>query len=168
VDTILEYLRAATSGKGSLRFIIQPTVAILLGIKAGRADVVSGAKPYLRFLISGGEGRREALIEGAKHVSKVFIMAVVVDGIIQYLAYRTVRPGWALTVGILLAGVPYILSRGITNRILRRRAWGRVAAHLPGRLLVLFRLRGRARDSAPRAAHAAGPRRRAPRHGLPL
>ncbi len=124
MDSILDYLREATSGRGSLRFIIQPTVAILLGIKAGRADARAGALPYLMFLLFGSEGRREALVQAAKHVAKVFIAAVVIDGIIQYLAYGAVRPGWAITVGILLAGVPYILSRGLTNRILRRRRPG--------------------------------------------
>ncbi len=62
-----------------------------------------------------------ALAEGAKHLSKVFVVAVVFDAILQFLAYGSVRPGWAVTVGILLAAVPYVLSRGLTNRVMRLR-----------------------------------------------
>jgi hypothetical protein len=124
MESMLEYLQEATSGRGSLRFIVQPITATLLGIRAGRRDASSEAPPYFALLLTGGENRRAALAEGAKHLSKVFIVAVVFDAIIQFAAYGSIRPGWAITVGILLAGIPYILARGLTNRVIRLRGKG--------------------------------------------
>ena len=124
MESLLEYLREAASGRGSLRFILQPITATLLGIRAGRRDGRAGAPPYFVLLLTDRANRRAALKEGAKHVSKVFIIAVVVDTVLQFLAYGSVRPGWAISVGILLAGVPYIVVRGLTNRILSLRRKG--------------------------------------------
>jgi hypothetical protein len=115
MESLIEYLREAASGKGALRFILQPITATILGIRAGRADRQSGATPYFTQLLSDRETRRSALAEGAKQVSKVFVVAVLVDAILQFLAYGHVRPGWAVAVGLLLAGIPYVLSRGLTN-----------------------------------------------------
>ena len=124
MESLLEYLQEATSGRGSLRFMIQPVTATLLGIRAGRHDGRSGAPPYFVLLLTDRENRRAALAEGAKHLSKVFVIAVVFDAILQLLAYGSIRPGWAVTVGILLAAVPYVLSRGLTNRVMRLRGKG--------------------------------------------
>lgn len=121
MESMLEYLQEATSGRGSLRFIIQPITATLLGIRAGRQDGRSGAPPYFALLLTDRKNRRAALAEGAKHLSKVFIVAVVFDAILQFAAYGNVRPGWAIAVGLLLAGIPYILARGLTNRVMRLR-----------------------------------------------
>ena len=115
MESMLEYLQEATSGRGSLRFILQPITAIILGIRAGRHDGRSGAPPYFALLLTDRENRRAALAEGAKHLSKVFVVAVVFDAILQFAAYGSVRPGWAVAVGLLLAGVPYILPRGLTK-----------------------------------------------------
>ena len=124
MESMLEYLQEAASGKGSLRFILQPVTATLLGIRAGRHDGRAGAPPYFALLFTNRENRRAALAEGAKHLSKVFVVAVVFDAILQFAAYGSVRPGWAVTVGLLLAGIPYILARGLTNRVMRLRGKG--------------------------------------------
>ncbi len=124
MESMLEYLQEATSGRGSLRFIIQPITATLLGIRAGRQDGRSGAPPYFALLLTDRENRRAALAEGAKHLSKVFVIAVVFDAILQFAAYGSVRPGWAVAVGLLLAGIPYIWARGLTNRVMRPRGKG--------------------------------------------
>lgn len=119
MESLLDYLQEATSGRGSLRFIIQPITATLLGIRAGRHDGRAGAPPYFVLLLKDRENRRAALAEGAKHLSKVFVVAVVFDAVLQFLAYGSIRPGWAVTVGLLLAGIPYMLARGLTNRLIR-------------------------------------------------
>ncbi|MEA3409067.1 MAG: hypothetical protein U9Q95_01830 [Candidatus Eisenbacteria bacterium] len=119
MESLFEYLQEATSGRGSLRFIIQPITATLLGIRAGRHDGRTGAPPYFTLLLGNREGRRAALAGGAKHLSKVFVVAVVFDAILQFAAYGSVRPGWAIAVGLLLAAVPYTLARGLTNRVMR-------------------------------------------------
>ena len=60
------------------------------------------------------------LKDGWKSVGKVFILAIVLDVIYQLIALKWVYPGEAIIVAIILAVVPYILVRGLLNRILWR------------------------------------------------
>lgn len=122
MDSIVEYLQQAVSGKGALRFIIQPTVAILLGVRAGRSDARTRTTPYFWLLLFGGGDRSAALVEALKHISKVLVVAIVLDAVFQYVLYQSIRPGWAITVGVIIVFVPYGLARGITNRVSSARA----------------------------------------------
>jgi hypothetical protein len=53
-------------------------------------------------------------------VSKVFIFAVVLDVIYEFIVYRWVYPGQAVIVATVLAIIPYLLIRGPATRIMRR------------------------------------------------
>ncbi|WP_211202996.1 hypothetical protein [Candidatus Competibacter phosphatis] len=64
--------------------------------------------------------RRELLQEGWKHVGKVFIAAVVVDVIYQIIVRHWVYPSEALMVAAILSVLPYLVMRGLVNRILSR------------------------------------------------
>ncbi len=59
--------------------------------------------------------------EAWKHVGKVFIVAIIVDVIYQFIVERWVYPFEAVMVGAVLAVLPYFIFRGLVNRILRRR-----------------------------------------------
>jgi hypothetical protein len=52
-------------------------------------------------------------------VSKVFIMAVVVDCVYQWIVFRWVYPFEAMVTAVILAIVPYVLLRGAVNRVTR-------------------------------------------------
>ena len=60
----LEELPRRFTGPGRLRFILQPTVAILLGIRGGLADAKAGHPPYLFGLLFGAKHRRELMRSG--------------------------------------------------------------------------------------------------------
>ena len=51
---------------------------------------------------------------------KVFIMAVLIDAVYQYIELSWFYPGEALIVAFILAFIPYLLIRGPVNRIARR------------------------------------------------
>jgi hypothetical protein len=51
-------------------------------------------------------------------VGKIFIIAIVLDGIYQYMVLGWFYPGEALVVAFVLALVPYLLLRGPVNRLL--------------------------------------------------
>jgi hypothetical protein len=53
-------------------------------------------------------------------VGRVFILAIVLDGVYQFIALRWFYPGEAILVAIILAIIPYLLVRGPVNRIARR------------------------------------------------
>lgn len=61
------------------------------------------------------------LKHGWKDVSKVFLLAVVLDVAYQIIVLRFVYPGEVILVAFTLAILPYLLLRGLVTRIARRR-----------------------------------------------
>lgn len=110
---------ASGSEPFSARFAVQPLLAVLLGLRDAKLDVASGAPPYVFGLLCGRGSRQERLAEGAKAVAKPFGVAVVLDGIVQFLVDGRVGVVAAIGTGLLLIGVPYVLARGLGNRALR-------------------------------------------------
>lgn len=122
-----ERLAAMLGGPGRFRFIVQPIIAILLGIRDGRLDAEAGRPAYAIAVFFVKEGRREALKSGAKTFIKPFVIAVVIDMLVQAYLFHNVRFASALVVGVLLIALPYTLARGLTNRIVRWRKQNRRA-----------------------------------------
>lgn len=116
----LEELPRRFTGPGRLRFILQPMLAILLGVRGGLADAKAGTPPYLHGLLFDSEHRRELLRSGAAAVTILLAMGVILDIVFQIVLYREVHPGAALVVGPILICLPYALSRGLTTRLARR------------------------------------------------
>ena len=104
-----------------LRFILQPVMAAMFGIRAGLRDAREGKAAYFWAIVSSPAHRLELLHEGWKAVIKVFVIALVMDVIYQYLVFRWFYPGEALVVAFTLAFIPYFLIRGPVNRIARRK-----------------------------------------------
>jgi hypothetical protein len=104
-------------GPGGFRFIVQPIGAIILGIRDGKLDAAAGTPPYLYDLLFVPEDRAASVRSGLSRLTIPIIVAIVLDAVFQYIIINTVRPVAAIVVGIFLMGVPYSLSRAITNRI---------------------------------------------------
>jgi hypothetical protein len=100
-----------------IRLLLQPTVAAILGIRAGLADARHGRPAYLRAILSNRAQRRDLLIHGWRDIVKVFGMAVVMDVVYQIAVFHRVYPVELGLVAFLLAGVPYLAIRGPANRI---------------------------------------------------
>jgi hypothetical protein len=113
----LEELPRRFTGSGRLRFILQPTVAIILGIRGGLADAKAGNVPYLFGLILGAGRRRELLRSGVAAVRNVVALGIIMDIVFQLVLYRSVHPGAALVVGSILICLPYAVSRALTRRV---------------------------------------------------
>ena len=109
------------TGPGNFRFVLQPTVAILLGIRNGLADARAGRLPYLLALATDRQNRRALMREGLLTVANVLLMGILLDAIIQWLTLGTSHPGRALIVGPVLIVAPYSIARALSNRIARRR-----------------------------------------------
>lgn len=105
----------------SLRFVFQPLVAVLLGIRDGAMDAKAGEPPFIIDLIFNRDDRGAKLSGVLKSLSKTIVVATVFDMIAQYLIFDQVRVIPAIVVGVFLLSVPYSLARGITNRILSAR-----------------------------------------------
>src|SRR5512139_648644 len=108
------------TGPGRLRFILQPSLAILIGLRGGLADARVGRPAYLYGLLLGGGNRRDLVRSGWVAVRDLVAMGIVLDVVAQLLIYRLVHPGAALVVGPVLIGLPYAVSRALTNRVAQR------------------------------------------------
>jgi hypothetical protein len=101
------------------RFFLQPAMAIFFAIRDGLRDAREGRPAYFWSLFTEPSVRREGLRDGWKSISKVFIIAAVLDVIYQIVVLRWFYPFETLLVAVLLALVPYLLVRGPVNRIKR-------------------------------------------------
>ena len=111
----LDELPQRFTGPGRFRFILQPIVAILLGIRGGLADAKAGNPPYLFRLLSGAQHRRELLRSGLAAIRNVLALGIIMDIVFQLILYHSVHPGAALVVGPILICFPYALSRALTH-----------------------------------------------------
>ena len=114
---IWENLGGRIGGPLSFRLVLQPVVAASLAIRAGLKDAGTGRPPYLWTILTNPADRRELLHEGWKAVTKVFVFAAIIDAVYQIIVFRWVYPFEVLLVSFLLACVPYVMSRGLANRI---------------------------------------------------
>ena len=108
-------------GPLTFRLILQPAVAVFLAIRAGIKDARGDSPIYFWALFTHPAQRRQLLRDGWKSVGRVFIFAIVIDAVYQFIVFRWFYPGEALVVAFVLAIVPYLLVRGPVNRIARNR-----------------------------------------------
>jgi hypothetical protein len=108
------------TGPGRLRFLLQPTMAILLGARAGWADRKAGRPPYFMGVIFHAEHRWAYLRSGLGNVRDLLALGIILDAMAQYLIYGQIHPGAALVVGPVLICAPYSLARGMANPWTRR------------------------------------------------
>jgi hypothetical protein len=101
----------------SMRFIMQPAMAMLFAVRAGLKDARTGRPAYFWTIVSDRAHRRDLLRDGWKDVAKIFAMALVLDTVYQIVQLRWVHPLQALIVAFTLAFLPYLLLRGPVTRI---------------------------------------------------
>ena len=118
---MFENLTDRVSGIMKFRLVLQPLTAIIYAIKAGRRDAKGDKVPFLLGLFKFKGHRKDLLFEGWKDVGKVFIIAIIIDVIYQLIELKTVYPGEATIVAIILAIIPYLIFRGPVNRIFRKK-----------------------------------------------
>src|SRR5580765_122489 len=116
-----EDMLARLSGTGRLRFILQPMVALFIGMRDGIKDSREGCPPFLLALVSHRARRTELLRSALNSVRDLVAVAIILDVISQFLLFEDVHPGAALVLGPVLIAVPYSISRALANRISRRR-----------------------------------------------
>ena len=109
-------------GPMTFRFVLQPIMASLLAALDGIRDARAGTPPYFWSLVSGSASRGERLFDGLIATSRVILLGLVMDVAYQLIVFKTLYPGEAAIVAVLLAFVPYLLLRGPFERLAR--LWG--------------------------------------------
>uniref|UniRef100_Q01UD1 Uncharacterized protein n=1 Tax=Solibacter usitatus (strain Ellin6076) TaxID=234267 RepID=Q01UD1_SOLUE len=117
LQPVYERVAARLVGPMHVRFIVQPVIAAILGIRIGIRDAREGTPPFVWSLCRQPEGRKAALKQALGHLAIPLIVAIVLDGIVQFVLFQRVRVLGAVIVGTLLMGLPYSIARGLANRI---------------------------------------------------
>jgi hypothetical protein len=111
---------ARLDGPLHFRFFVQPLMAILFAVRDGRRDAREGRSAYLWSFLNHPVHRRYLLESGWKGISKVFVLACVLDIAYQIMEWRRLKPLQVLLTAAVLAVIPYVVFRGPINRLLRR------------------------------------------------
>jgi hypothetical protein len=113
-------LIARDSGPLHVRLIFQPLVATILAIRSGLNDAREG-RPVFFWTLALEPAQRRALFRHLwKDVGKLFLVACVLDLVYQLLVLRWVYPVQTMIVATALAILPYLVFRGLANRLGRR------------------------------------------------
>jgi hypothetical protein len=118
---IMENLSDRVSGPMKFRLLLQPIMASIFAIISGLKDAKAGKPPYFWALFTNPGERSDMIKDGWKSVGKVFILAMALDVAYQVYVLHFVYPGEVLIVAFLLAIVPYLILRGLVNRIARKK-----------------------------------------------
>ena len=112
-----EGIVARLDGPLHFRFIMQPSVASILAIIDGFKDAKKGKPPYFWAVLVTPGHRKELIKGGWKSICKVFILAMILEGVYQVITHHLDFRGYVLVAAFSLAIFPYLLLRGPTNRI---------------------------------------------------
>ena len=114
-----EMLDAMLEVPGRLRFVIQPLIAIALGFRDGRKDAGARRPPFGIAILFDRHHRAANLGAGIKAIAMPLTIGIVADLVVQYLLVQHIALWHGVIAGAVLIALPYILSRGLTNRALR-------------------------------------------------
>jgi hypothetical protein len=129
MEHILDYvlrswqeLLGRSSGPMKIRLVLQPLIVAVFGARAGLRDARAGRPPYFWSIFTAGRHRWSLIREGWGDAGRFFVAAVSLDLLYQFVVLRAIRPVEALIVVATIGILPYVLFRGLVNRIVRRRA----------------------------------------------
>jgi hypothetical protein len=109
--------RGMFGGSFQIRLIAQPLIALALGTRFGIRDAKKGHEPFFMSLVHAEHDRWPRLKQGLRDAIVPLCVAFVLDGILQRIILGHVRLMGALVVGALLVFLPFLIGRGVSNRI---------------------------------------------------
>jgi hypothetical protein len=127
LQRLVDDLLGRLHGPLTFRLVLQPIMALLLGVKDGVHDARDQKPAYLWAMFTAPSHRLQHIREGWTSIGKLFGAAFVLDCFYQLVAFKWIYPAEALVVSLLLAVVPYTLIRGTVNRLMGRRLADREA-----------------------------------------
>ena len=114
-----EQLLGRASGPLHLRLVIMPTVVTIPAVRAGLRDAREGRPSFLWGILTNPADRRRRLFAGWQDITRIFIVAIVLDTAYQIMVLRAFYVVQALIVAVACAIVPYVLFRGSTTLLVR-------------------------------------------------
>ena len=108
------------TGPGKARLLLQPLVAIALGVRDGIADAKQGLPPYFDRVLFTSKRKLYEIKMALRHIAAALTVGFVMDLIFQWLVFRALNLLPALLVGSIFIALPYVIARGLSDRIARR------------------------------------------------
>jgi hypothetical protein len=108
-------------GPLSFRFVLQPGMALFMAIRHAKQDARAGRPPTFWAILTDPSHRADRLVDAIKAMWRVLLLGLLMDVIYQFIELRTFYPVEALIVVLVLAFIPYLLARGLVNRLIRYR-----------------------------------------------
>jgi len=93
-----KFLVGQLHGLLAFRLSLQPSVAVILAIRAGLRDARAGRPAYFWAVLMNLDHRKDLLREGWKDVGKIFVIAVALDAICQLIVFHWLHSSEALLV----------------------------------------------------------------------
>ena len=123
---VRQHIAEMVAGQGTLRFFIQPALAVVLGIIHGIRDHRRGRPPYLIGLVRA-RGHRFALVgQGLREILVPLCIAVIFSELFQYVNRSRMSLTYGLLYAVLFVAIPYFITRALANRV------AGVSGHTPG------------------------------------
>jgi hypothetical protein len=126
MDVILLHLSAGlqqlferANGPLYFRLVVMPTVVSIIAIRAGLRDAREGQPAFLWGMPFDPAERRRHLLSGWKDITRIFIVALVLDTVYQLVVLRAVYLWQVLAVAVVCVILPYAVFRGPTAWIAR-------------------------------------------------
>jgi hypothetical protein len=119
-QAFLEDIPKRLTGPGRFRFVLQPLLALILGILNGLADARAGRPPYLYGILFHRSLRSELAKTGFSTIANLLLMGVLLDVVFQRIILGVAHPGPALIIGPILIVTPYAGARSLSNRMTRQ------------------------------------------------
>ncbi len=110
---------ARFDGPLHFRLFVQPIMAMLFAARDGNRDAREGRSAYLWTVLTDPRQREFLLASGWRGISKVFLLALALDVVYQFLEWHSLKPLQALLTATVLAVIPYVVLRGPINRVLQ-------------------------------------------------
>jgi hypothetical protein len=88
-----EHLIGRINGPLAFRLILQPVAAIFLAIRSGLSDARLGRPAYGWAMLSDPVHRRDLFREGSKEITKVFVVAVIIDLVYEVIVFHSIYLG---------------------------------------------------------------------------
>jgi hypothetical protein len=110
------YVSEMAGGPGSLRFFVQPLIAVVLGILHGVADRRAGRPPYLIGVWRSQHPLR-GLGEGLRQILVPLCIAFGASLLFQWIIQARAHILFALAYAAIFVALPYVLTRAAANRV---------------------------------------------------
>jgi hypothetical protein len=116
-QAFLEDIPKRLAGPGRFRFILQPLMAVILGILNGLEDARAGRPPYIYAMLFHPDLRGDLARTGFSTIINVVLIGILLDAVFQWIILGVAHPGAALLIGPILVATPYVVARSLSNRL---------------------------------------------------